>query len=110
MRVDLGLQHLVAGLLQHQLFFVVFVDQGVDLPEHHVKLPGQSAHLVPRRVGGQQGAGCGKVAPFHHLHRFAQVWMGRVTNRAIRKSTQANRSRMAHSPAISALRAALVWP
>ena len=74
MRVDLRLQHFVAGLLQKQLLFVVFVDQGVDLAQHGIKFPRQGADLIRCRVGGQQGAGGGKIALLliHGLHGFAQ--------------------------------------
>ena len=46
MRIDLGLQHLIAGILQKQLLFVVFVDQRVDLAEHRVHIAGQRTDLI----------------------------------------------------------------
>ena len=72
MGVDLGLEHLVLGLLQQDLFFVVFPDQGVDLLQHDPELAGQLAGLVPVRVVGQHGQGGLKVVALHHLHRGAQ--------------------------------------
>ena len=71
-RIDLGLQHLIAGILQKQLLFVIFMDQGVDLAEHRVHIAGQRADLIGGRHGGQHGAGGVKIAALHSLDRLAQ--------------------------------------
>ena len=71
MRVDLRLQHFVAGVLQKQLLFVVFVDQRVDLTEHRVHIAGQRADFIRRGRCRQHGAGGGKVAALHALDGLA---------------------------------------
>ena len=71
MRIDLGLQHLIAGILQKQLLFVVFVDQRVDLAEHRVHIAGQRTDLIGGGCVGQHRAGGGKVAALHALDGLA---------------------------------------
>ena len=68
MRIDLGLQHLIAGILQKQLLFVVFVDQRVGLAVNF-RVVEHAAQPQPADAGSQPADK--HLLPVHGLHGIA---------------------------------------
>ena len=73
MGIDLGLEHLIPGILDQQLLFVVFVDQLIDLGQHDGKLLAQPAGLILTRLRGEELLRPFKIPLLHHLHGDGQL-------------------------------------